>query len=231
MERLFITSSGTHIGKTLIATTLCWQARQMRKRVLAIKPLVSGYSADDSDSDVTLLLQSQNLPLTHEYIEKISPWRLKAPLSPNLAAKREGRELSLSEIVDYCEQQEGGGHDLLIVEGIGGAMVPINETHTTLDWIEALHWPVVVVGGNYLGSISHTLTTIEVLRGRSLNIRAVIISDGERSELSLDETAATIAAFVPKQIPVLKIPQLRAQPELWKQMPPIDCIGPSAGSF
>ena len=98
--------------------------------------------------------------MTEEAVAEITPWRFAAPLSPDMAAAREGRRLDLGDIVAYCRAAHG---DPLLIEGIGGAMVPLNDEHTVLDWIADLGAPALVVTGSYLGTISHTLTTLAAI--------------------------------------------------------------------
>jgi dethiobiotin synthetase len=74
-----------------------------------------------------------------------------------------------------------GPEDIVLIEGVGGVMVPLNDRRTVLDWIEALGIPVLLVIGTYLGSISHTLTALTALRQRQIPIRALIINESEHS--------------------------------------------------
>ena len=83
--------------------------------------------------------------------------------------------------------------DPLLIEGIGGAMVPLNERHTVLDWIAELGAPALVVTGSYLGTISHTLTTLAAIRGRGVPIAGLVISESAESPVALTETAETIS--------------------------------------
>ena len=86
-------------------------------------------------------------------------------------------------------------------------MVPLDQTHTVLDWMSALRIPVLVVAGSYLGTISHTLTALHVLAQRNLDIAGVVVSESTASGASLDDTVATIARFaVP--IDVIGLPRL-----------------------
>ena len=164
MSTLFVTATGTEIGKTLVTAALCHELRAAGRPVRALKPVLSGYDpATLADSDPGVLLASLGEAATEEAVAGIAPWRFSAPLSPDMAAAREGRRLDLAEILAYCRAAQG---DPLLIEGIGGAMVPLNEQHTVLDWIAELGAPALVVTGSYLGTISHTLTTLAAIRGR-----------------------------------------------------------------
>src|SRR5207248_697063 len=122
----FITAVGTGIGKTLVTTIMCHQLLRTGRTVSALKPLVSGFAADDPASDPALILRSLGRSPTPNAIAAIAPWRFQAPLSPHLAAAREGRTLAVEDIVAFCRAREREDYDLLLVEGAGGVMSPIN---------------------------------------------------------------------------------------------------------
>ena len=99
------------------------------------------------------------------------------------------------------------GRGTVFIEGVGGIMVPLDQTHTVLDWMSALRVPVLLVAGSYLGTISHTLTALHVLAQRNLDIAGVVVSESTAPGASLDDTVATIARFaVP--IDVIGVPRL-----------------------
>jgi dethiobiotin synthetase len=97
------------------------------------------------------------------------------------------------------------GH--LFIEGIGGIMVPLDPTHTVLDLITKLRLPLLLVAGTYVGTISHTLTALQVLARRNLDVAAIIVSESQGSAASLDDTVTTIARFS-DSIDVIGIPRL-----------------------
>ncbi len=224
MQPFFITASGTDIGKTLITTTLCWQLRQLGKKVTALKPLITGYDAADDNNDTSLILKSCGLSPTPETMESISPWRFKEQLAPSMAATRDGKHVALEQVVNYCHEHAQLANDILLVEGVGGVMVPLNDSATVLDWMSALNWPIILVTGNYLGSISHTLCSIEVLKARGLALRALVVSESAKSPVPLDDTVSALQKFVPMETPIIKIPRQPPKDELWKTMPLISWI-------
>ena len=218
MSTLFVTATGTEIGKTVVAAALCRELRAAGRPVRALKPVLSGYDpAALAESDPGVLLASLGEAVTEEAVAKITPWRFAAPLSPDMAAAREGRRLDLAEIVAFCRAQAG---DPLLVEGIGGAMVPLDERHTVLDWIAALEAPALVVTGSYLGTISHTLTTLAAMRGRGVAIAGLVISESPESPVPPAETAQTIARHA-GSLPIAILPRLPARPEPWRAAPPL----------
>ena len=218
MSTLFVTATGTEIGKTLVAAALCHQLRDAGRPVRALKPVLSGYDpATLPGSDPDVLLASLGEAATEEAVAKITPWRFSAPLSPDMAAAREGRRLDLGEIVAFCR---AAGGDPLLIEGIGGAMVPLNERHTVLDWIAELGAPALVVAGSYLGTISHTLTTLTAIRARGAPIAGLVISESPESPVPLAETAETINRHA-GPLPTVLVPRLPTGPTPWRAAPPL----------
>jgi dethiobiotin synthetase len=206
MTAVFITSTGTDIGKTFIARGLIRHLRDRGRTVDALKPVVSGFLPREVEtSDVGLLLSALGRPSTVTEIERISPWRFTAPLSPDIAAQREGRRIDFGSLVDFSKSAIESATDVLLIEGIGGVMVPLDERHTVLDWMAALTRPIVLVAGNYLGTISHTLTALEVLASRKLEVLSVVLSEHERL-VPLVDNAHAIARLA--KMEVTTVPRL-----------------------
>jgi dethiobiotin synthetase len=175
--------------------------------VSAIKPIVSGFDPDDAaGSDPGMLLDALGRSVTPEEVEGISPWRFRAGVSPDLAAKREGRAIDFRAVVDFSNRAMTA-NDMLLIEGVGGVMVPLDERHTVIDWISALRVPVIVVAGSYLGAISHTLTALHVLAQRNITTLAVVVSETPGSPAPLAETVASIGRFA-DMIEIIPLPRL-----------------------
>ncbi|MBC8338957.1 MAG: dethiobiotin synthase [Alphaproteobacteria bacterium] len=197
MKTLFVTATGTGVGKTYVTAGLASALSQQGRSVRILKPIISGFDeSKPDDSDTAVLLKSLGLSLTDETLEACSPWRFADPLSPDMAARREGRAIDFDTLVDFCRTAEAGDEDVLLIEGVGGAMVPLDDSHTVLDWIQALGAPALVVAGSYLGTLSHTLTTVATLRERAIDIAAVIVDESEESPVPLEETLATFKRFL-----------------------------------
>jgi dethiobiotin synthetase len=206
---IFITATGTDVGKTFVAASLIGHFREMGRTVEAIKPVVSGFDpAQAASSDPGVLLRALGAPLTPESIERISPWRFRAPLSPDLAAEREGRSIDVDEVIAFCQSAVGQRQDMLLIEGIGGIMVPLDGERTVLDVMMALRLPLILVTGSYLGTISHTLTALDSLFRRDMNVLAVIVSETPGSTVPLEDTVAEIARFAE---PVVGLPRRKQQ--------------------
>ena len=218
MSALFVTGTGTEIGKTLVTAALCHELRAAGRAPHVLKPVLSGYDpAAMHECDASVLLASLGKPVTEDAVAAITPWRFSAPLSPDMAAAREGRLLDLGEIVAFCR---GAAGDPLLIEGVGGAMVPLNERHTVLDWMAELAAPALVVAGSYLGTISHTLTTLAAMRGRGVPIAGLVINESVESPVPPAETAETIARHA-GPMPIALMPRLPADPAPWCAAPPL----------
>ncbi len=178
MTAIFITGTGTDVGKTFVGASLIRHLRQMGRSVDAIKPVVSGFDPDQpAASDPGILLQALGFPVTLQNIERISPWRFRAAISPDLAARREGRRIDVDEVVAFCKSAIEDRREILLVEGVGGIMVPLDEQRTILDVMMALQLPLILVVGSYLGTISHTLTALDALFRRDMSVLAIIVSE------------------------------------------------------
>ena len=207
MPGVFVTGTGTDVGKTFVTAALVRHLRSSGKVADAFKPVMSGFDpADIAGSDAAVLLAALGRAVTDAEVERIAPWRFTAPLSPDLAARAEGRAIDFNALVEFSRDAVYG-RGTVFIEGVGGIMVPLDQTHTVLDWMSALRIPVLLVAGSYLGTISHTLTALHVLAQRNLDIAGVVVSESLVPGASLDDTVATIARFaVP--IDVIGVPRM-----------------------
>ena len=158
-SNLIIAGVGTEVGKT-VASAVLVEALQADYW----KPVQSGYPPDSDTNTVRSLvsnLRSQFHPETY---------RLREPLSPHAAAAAEGITIDPASLVPPVTDNS------LVVELAGGLMVPLTETYLNIDFIAQLGWPVVLVTRNYLGSINHTLLSVEALRHRAIPILGLIIN-------------------------------------------------------
>ena len=163
MTAIFITATGPDVGKTLVVAALIRHLRQLGHTVDAIKPIVSGYEpAQAAASDPGTLIAALGLPFSPESIERTSPWRYRAALSPDLAARLEGRSIDVDAVIAYCKEMIERRRDMLLIEGVGGIMEPLDQHRTVLDVMMALRLPLILVTGSYRGAPSHTLTALEL---------------------------------------------------------------------
>lgn len=210
MASYFVTSTGTDIGKTFVTAALVRYLRESNQPVEALKPIVSGYDSSVAQtSDPAVLLAALERQVTAEEVERIAPWRFRAPVAPDLAAAREGRSIDFDKLVEFSRTKINAAKGLLFIEGVGGIMVPLDHRHTVLDWMTALNIPLLLIVGGYLGTISHTLTALDVLTQRKLMIAAIIVSESERDTVELDDTVASIERFA-AGVEVIGLPRLPA---------------------
>lgn len=153
--KIFITGTDTNIGKTLISSWLC-----LKSGYEYFKPIQAG-DVDGTDSDFV-----RRIAKVKTYQES---YRYKMPVSPHLAAKIEDREIMVDKIKLPAANN-------LIIEGAGGALVPINREFLVADLIKELGLPVIIVSYARLGTINHTLLTIEALRSRGIEILGFIMN-------------------------------------------------------
>ena len=210
MSAYFITSTGTGIGKTFVTAGLIRALRNAGREVAALKPVVSGFDvATSALSDPGVLLDALGELVTPEALERVSPWQFAAPLSPDMAAAREERRIEFDDVVKLCRDAAVASRDgTLFIEGVGGVMVPLDGRHTVLDWMVALGLPLIVVTGSYLGTISHTLTALEVVARARLKVAALVLNDSGDGAVPLDETATTLRRFT--GVPTITLPRVKA---------------------
>ena len=133
MSRLFVTGTGTGIGKTFVSAAIAHAATKAGQTVRAFKPVASGIADHDlRDSDPGVLLQAIGVTPSLEAVNAISPWRYTKPVAPYLAAAGEGREVPYGEVVDFSKEALRGPEDLILIEGIGGVMAPVDRLHSVL---------------------------------------------------------------------------------------------------
>jgi dethiobiotin synthetase len=205
MSAFFVTATGTDVGKTFVASGLIRHWRAAGRQVDALKPVATGFDPASAEaSDAGVLLSALGRPVTPAEIDRISPWRFAAPLSPDMAAQREKRAIDFDALVTFSQAAIASNKDVLLIEGIGGIMVPLNDRHTVLDWMLALNIPLVLVTGTYLGSLSHTLTALDVLMRRGLSVKAVVVNETPGSAVTIESTIVTIANFA-RAIPIIEM--------------------------
>jgi dethiobiotin synthetase len=168
MRPIFVSGIGTEIGKTIVSAVLV-----EKLEADYWKPIQSG-ELDNSDSMLVERLISNNRTIIHP-----EAYRLTQPFSPHKSAELDGIHIDLDKInLPKTDNQ-------LIIEGAGGLMVPLNEKDLIIDLIKKFDAEVVLVSKNYLGSINHTLLSVELLRNYAIPIRKLIFS-GESNQSSED---------------------------------------------
>ncbi len=197
MLSLLITGTDTGVGKTHAA---CLIARQLAERGLRVgiyKPVCSGaeITADGQPiwDDLLRLSQAVNVPAE---LDDICPQRFLASLAPPVAAMRESRRVDFAVAVRGTEPWRNRV-DVLLIEGAGGWLCPLTETQTIADFAEAVQAPVLIVARPGLGTINHTLLTVDAIRRRDLPVAGVIFS--QTTPEAVDESVATNGAEIERR--------------------------------
>ncbi len=205
MTAIFITATGPDVGKTFVTASLVRHLRQIGHTVDVLLPIVTGYDpAQAAASDPGTLIAALGLPFSPESIERTSPWRFRPALAPDLAARFEGRSIDVDAVIAYCQAAINGRRDILLIEGVGGIMVPLDERRTILDVMMALRLPLILVTGTYRGALTHTLTALDSLFRRDMNLLATIVCETPGSKVPLDDVVASIRRFT---TPVMGLPR------------------------
>jgi dethiobiotin synthetase len=208
MTAMFVTATGTDVGKTFVARGMIRQLRTRGIAVDALKPVITGYDPQTVHlSDTGRLLAALGRALTPRQINQVSPIRLREPLSPDQAARIEGRPIDFKALNTFCRAAVSRHKGALLIEGIGGIMVPLDDRHTVLDWMIEIDLPAILVTGSYVGTLSHTLTALDVLDRNAIKIVAVVVNESLGSAATLDDTADTIRRFT-DNIDVFAVPRL-----------------------
>jgi dethiobiotin synthetase len=216
MAAFFVTGAGTDIGKTWVSACLLRHWRLKGLAPEAIKPVASGYDPEHpEDSDAAALLRALGRPVTSETVEAMTPVRLRAPLSPDQAARREGAFISARSAALPCWGVIQTAAGPVLIEGAGGAMTPLNDSETMLDLALALRLPAIFVMGSYLGAISHALTGLAALKGRGVAVPLVLVNETLDSAVDLHETVATVTGHASGSA-VLAIPR-EADGPVWAE--------------
>ena len=204
MRGLFITGTDTGVGKTHVACQIVRDLRETGHHVGAFKPACSGASLDEIGTahwdDIERLRDALNGDVSED---QVCPQRFLAPLAPPVAAKKEGRRVDWESIVHGFEAWQKQC-EVLIVEGAGGLLCPLTDDATIADFAALTSFPLVIVARLGLGTINHTLLTVEVARWRGLRIAGLVFNEPiPTDEILVDSNPVEIAARC--DVPILAI--------------------------
>ena len=196
---LLVVGTDTGVGKTFVGRSLAGVLRARGARVVAVKPVESGCSdLDDTDQDGVLLARATGQEEPRHALVRLGP-----PLAPPVAAEIEGVELDFDGWLRAIRAHSEA--DLVLVEGAGGLLSPLTRRHTALDLALALEAEVVVVTADRLGTLNHTLLTLEALRRAGIRPRAVVASAPASRDESTGRNAAEIARW--GSVAVIELPR------------------------
>ena len=203
MNGLFFTGTDTAVGKTVVTAGVARLLRQQGRACRVCKPVATGANWTGSgwlsDDTATLAAATGQAPA------EVTPWAFPEPAAPPVAARLAGATLRLDEIaaaVRGCERPDAA----LLVEGVGGLLCPLTDEETVADLVAALGMPLAVVARRALGTLNHTLMTLEVARSRGLPVAGVVVSEttapvGVAEETAVEELGRRIAAPILAVVP------------------------------
>ena len=172
---VFITGTDTGVGKTFFACMLAALLRDSGYRVGVMKPAESGCAEREGElypKDAILLKEAS---ASQDSLDKICPYQLREPLAPSVAAQREGITLDIDRLIDVYNEITST-HDITLIEGAGGLMVPLLPSYTYADFARVLKLPVVVIAANRLGMINHLVLTLEHARCKGLSVLGYVLN-------------------------------------------------------
>ncbi|MHC4996235.1 MAG: dethiobiotin synthase [Planctomycetota bacterium] len=172
---LFVTATGTEVGKTITTCAIAAALVKNGHNVGVSKPLASDCRLEDGqliNQDAEAL---KHFCVSHETLDVINPVRFMEPLAPAVAAELENTEIDYRAIADSLERLDRA-HNPVVVEGVGGLMVPLDDQVTVLDLARWIGYPVLVVVGPELGTLNHTALTCKVIRDAGLPLAGIVIN-------------------------------------------------------
>lgn len=201
-QAFFVTGTDTGVGKTHIACKLIAAYVAQGYKVIGMKPVAAGCELVDGvwvNEDVLKLEAASNVQAPRELI---NPYSFKEAIAPHIAAERAGVEINI-EVIQQAFNQLRDIADIVIVEGAGGFLVPLNGTHSMADLAVTLNIPVILVVNMKLGCINHSLLTVEAIQARNLTLHGWVANRLDQNMHALPENEAALAQRI--QAPKLVI--------------------------
>lgn len=215
MSGVFVTGTGTEVGKTVVAAAIARTLAGAGRSVAVFKPALTGLD-EGGEPDQALLRRAAG---SGQSDAEIAPYRYGPPMSPHLAAALAGEEIEPARLL-AAAQAAGAGAEMLVCEGVGGLLVPLAPGYLVRDLAAELALPLVVAASAGLGTINHTLLTVEAARAAGLELAMVVLTPwpGEPSQIE-ESNRETVAALA--EVRVETLPQLDlADPASWPPLSP-----------
>ena len=218
---MFVTGTGTEVGKTIVAAVIAHTAAAAGRSVAVFKPAVSGLDElDGSEADHELLRRAAR---SEQADDEIAPYRYGPPVSPHLGADLAGEPIDPDRLRVVFDAAASAA-DYVVAEGVGGFLVPLTPTYLVRDLARDLALPAVIAAPPGLGTINHSLLTIEAIRAAGLAVAAVVLTPwpAEPDQVARSNRA-TIAAAGSVPVEVLPSIDLTA-PDTWPELtvPPLE---------
>jgi len=179
----FVTGTDTHVGKTLICCGLLHAFAAQGLRVVGMKPVAAGTDESGQHEDVIKLRAASNILAS---LGQINPYLFMQPIAPHIAAHNSGVRIEIARILQSYRELKAQA-DVVIVEGVGGFCVPINEHETSADLAQQLALPIILVVGMQLGCLNHALLTLSAIEARGLQCAGWVANVLDENMQALDE--------------------------------------------
>ena len=215
MRGIFVTGTGTEVGKTVVAAVIARSLAAAGEAVAVFKPAVTGLD-EGGEPDHALLRRAAG---SAQGDEEIAPYRYGPPASPHLAAALAGEEIEPARLLGAARAAAARA-DALVCEGVGGLLVPLSPGYLVRDLAADLALPLAIAASPGLGTINHTLLTIEAARAAGLEVASVVLTPWadrpSRIEESNRETIASLGEVRVETLPSLDL----AEPGSWPALTP-----------
>jgi len=203
----FVTGTDTGVGKTLIGCALLHGFAAQGKAVVGMKPVAAGCGEDGIHEDVRQLRAASNV---HASLGQINPYCFAQAVAPHLAAQFAGVSINFERIAESFNELSAQA-DVIIVEGAGGFVVPLNSEQDSADLVVQLGLPIILVVGMRLGCLNHALLTVEAISARGLTLAGWVANVLDESMAMRDENIAALQQRI--AAPLLGVVPHQQQPD------------------
>lgn len=197
----FITGTDTGVGKTYVAVNILRLLQQQGYSTAALKPIATGCQITNEglrNTDAIALQQAATFKLPYQ---AINPYPFIDPIAPHIAAKNINCELNVESLLDSCQTVLQSKADYIVVEGVGGWQVPLNDNETLADFAQTLGFPVILVVGLRLGCLNHALLTWENMKRKDINVVGWIANQVDPEMINLEDNINTLQQWL--KLPLL----------------------------
>ena len=221
LKAIFVAGTDTGVGKTIVTGCLAKYLVEQGYNVITQKWMQTGCgSFSSSDIKAHFKIMGCDKSLIKEYLGYAIPYMFRKACSPHLASKLEGKKIDINKIKKsfrFLSKE----FDFVIVEGTGGVSVPFSKKRLLIDIVRELHLPVLLVAGNKLGAINHTLLTIEALRARKIKLLGLVFNNTKKEEKYILEDNPRIIKALTKERVFGILPHQASSQKLYGKFIPI----------
>lgn len=202
-QAYFVSGIDTDAGKTFVTGYIARRLMEEGKRVITQKFIQTGNTGMSEDIEKHREIMGTGM-LPEDIDHTTAPVIFTYPASAQLAARIDGREIDLG-VIDRATERLKSLYDIVLIEGAGGLAVPITDTFMAIDYAESRHLPVILVTNGVLGSINHTVLSLEAIRSRGMQLAAVLYNEHfDTDPVIAEDTRGFIARYVARNFPTAK---------------------------